>query len=292
MSKKFFVVLTLAVFLVGAVTSAYAISPVKLLLDGKEMKTDVLPKIVDGRLLVPVRIISEALGANVAWDEINNTVSIESAEIQSLKMQVQRLEKALAPADPLTAAKTWAEGVKSRNGALQYAVMSQELKNEHYQSFAESNWSTGVSSPWVENYQVTEKEKVDTGTYLYQIDFTYTDSTKSTFVTPEYITVKQYEHNWFISSINEKPDINGQITEVTNNGSTVSILVEDKTAKEPYDKAQVTITEDTKIYQGRTNELLPVSSLKEGATVEVVFSGPALFSYPVRVGAKTIRVLP
>lgn len=292
MSKKIFVILTLVVFLVGAVTSVYGFSPVKLLIDNKEVQTDVLPQIVEDRLLVPLRVIAESLGAEVNWDEESNSVTVESKEIQSLQMQVQRLESALAPFEPLTAAKTWAEGIKMRNGALQYAVMSPELKKEKQADFAESYWSTGTSSPWVKEYQVVEKEKADAETYLYQINFTYTDSTAATFVTQEYITVKKFDNNWFVASLAEKPDIIGEITEVTNSSSGISILVDDKSGKEPYDKAIITITEDTKIYNGKTSELLTAANFKEGITVEAVFSGQALFSYPVRVGAKTIRVMP
>ncbi len=40
----------------------------------------VLPKIVDGRTLVPLRAVSEALGAEVTWDGETYTVYIESAE--------------------------------------------------------------------------------------------------------------------------------------------------------------------------------------------------------------------
>lgn len=37
---------------------------------------DVLPVVVDGRTLVPVRVISETLGCNVSWNDMTNTVTI------------------------------------------------------------------------------------------------------------------------------------------------------------------------------------------------------------------------
>lgn len=44
--------------------------------NGRKILLDVAAKIVDGRLLVPIRAVSEGLGCNVVWDEINNQVII------------------------------------------------------------------------------------------------------------------------------------------------------------------------------------------------------------------------
>lgn len=44
--------------------------------DGKTVKLDAAPVTVDGRTLVPVRFISEALGAKVDWDGKTNNVTI------------------------------------------------------------------------------------------------------------------------------------------------------------------------------------------------------------------------
>lgn len=46
----------------------------------KRTELDVAPFITDGRTLVPVRAISEALGAEVGWDNDTRTVTIKSAK--------------------------------------------------------------------------------------------------------------------------------------------------------------------------------------------------------------------
>lgn len=56
--------------------AAYAANPIKIIVNGKEIKPDVPPQIVNGRTLVPLRAIAEALGANVVWDGNSNTVMI------------------------------------------------------------------------------------------------------------------------------------------------------------------------------------------------------------------------
>ncbi len=50
--------------------------PVRILVNGREIATDVPPVIVNGRTFVPARFVSEALGAEVGWDEKTRTVTI------------------------------------------------------------------------------------------------------------------------------------------------------------------------------------------------------------------------
>ena len=57
---------------------------------------------------------------------------------------------------PEDAALIWAEGLKIRSGALQYAVMSSELKESYEKQLEKSspNWVTGISSPWIDSYRI------------------------------------------------------------------------------------------------------------------------------------------
>ncbi|MDI9480080.1 MAG: copper amine oxidase N-terminal domain-containing protein [Bacillota bacterium] len=65
----------LFVFAIGGVWQAA--TPVKIVLDGYELKTEVPAQIIDGRTMVPLRVIAETLGAQVEWDADNYTVNIE-----------------------------------------------------------------------------------------------------------------------------------------------------------------------------------------------------------------------
>ena len=42
------------------------------------IKIDVSAQIVDSRTMVPVRFVSEALGCNVSWNDVDKTVIIKS----------------------------------------------------------------------------------------------------------------------------------------------------------------------------------------------------------------------
>ena len=48
---------------------------VKVYLDGTELTFDTPPQIVDGRTMVPMRVIFEAIGAQINWDENSKSVT-------------------------------------------------------------------------------------------------------------------------------------------------------------------------------------------------------------------------
>lgn len=81
----------------------------------------------------------------------------EKAKASNLEFRVKLLEKALAPKTPDEAVQKWAEGVKTRNGALQFAMFSPEVKEKELSSFEKlGGWITGQSSPWVESYDISK----------------------------------------------------------------------------------------------------------------------------------------
>lgn len=59
----------------GGIKLASAASPVKIMVNGVAVNSKGA-KIEDGTTLVPVRFVSEALGAKVDWDGASGTVSI------------------------------------------------------------------------------------------------------------------------------------------------------------------------------------------------------------------------
>ena len=60
--------------------------------DGLKTPLDVAPTIADGRTLVPIRFISEGLGAQVAWENSTKLITISMDSITYLKNQVATLE--------------------------------------------------------------------------------------------------------------------------------------------------------------------------------------------------------
>ncbi len=54
----------------------------------------------------------------------------EQKDTELAQRRIELLEKVLVPQTATEAALTWAKGVKTRNGALQFAVLSPELRGK------------------------------------------------------------------------------------------------------------------------------------------------------------------
>ena len=89
----------------------------------------------------------------------------------SEQIRIELLEDALAPQTAEEGPNDWAEAIKTRNGAWQYALMNDELRQEHLKEFEELNWVTGFSSPWVENYEVSKESEDEAGNVKFKVKF-------------------------------------------------------------------------------------------------------------------------
>lgn len=291
MKRKLFTALLAGVLIVSLSTAAFAGgSVVKMFYNGKEIKADASPVNMNGRILAPVRAIAEAMGATVTWDKESNQVNITGSDQSA---QISNLERALAPDTSLKAVSSWAEGVKTRNGALQYAVMTPDLKKASYEGFASMNWSTGTSSPWVKSFDVKEIGKTDENTVRYAVNFAWTDSTSEVSEDVQYVTVKNLDGTWLVDSVYFM-STKGEIKAILpgEDGKIGKISVKGAAAKEwRFEESTAVVRGETKIYKGNTNVELKAEDLKEGSQVEVYYGfGPMILIYPPQVDAKEIRV--
>lgn len=75
MKKKLLIALGLTGVIAASVAvGAYAATDIKLFINGKIINADL--QIVDGSSYVPLRVVSESLGANVKWDENKREIII------------------------------------------------------------------------------------------------------------------------------------------------------------------------------------------------------------------------
>ncbi len=79
---------------------------------------------------------------------------------------------------PEAAASLWAEGLKQRSAALQYAAMSDMLKEEYQKRLQTTapNWVTGVSSPWVDSYTIVSMKESGANSRVAELTFTLVSS--------------------------------------------------------------------------------------------------------------------
>lgn len=80
MLKKKIITAITAVVMVAAIFTAgvYAASDIKLFINGKAIETDI--QIVDGSSYVPLRVVSDSLGADVLWDGKTRTITITAKD--------------------------------------------------------------------------------------------------------------------------------------------------------------------------------------------------------------------
>ena len=81
-TRRFYTItIVLVVMLTICITSSgFADRGIRLLINGQDVYTDVLPVQIDGRVMVPIRVVSNELGANVDWDTFSRTVTIDSTQ--------------------------------------------------------------------------------------------------------------------------------------------------------------------------------------------------------------------
>ena len=101
--KKIFIFLLIAVLCIGNTVLASADNEITVMVNATKVAFDQMPVIENGRTLVPMRAIFEALNAEVTWDEATQTASahkmtafkediIVKIQIGSASMSVYRSE--------------------------------------------------------------------------------------------------------------------------------------------------------------------------------------------------------
>ena len=109
--------------------------------NGKAVTLNVAPQAINGSTMVPLRFISESLGAKVEWDGATRTVTIITEQVQpQSQVQDQVQPKEQTPAEEQTQAKDttqygydyWGYGVKIKvkYGNHDYGVKSQQEYDE------------------------------------------------------------------------------------------------------------------------------------------------------------------
>lgn len=91
MIRKVVFVVFMAVILHSAICAAQVQPNVEIYINHQKVDSDVPPVIYEGRTLVPLRVISEYLGASVAWDGQSKTVRV-SADGRQIVLKINDSE--------------------------------------------------------------------------------------------------------------------------------------------------------------------------------------------------------
>ncbi|CAG7648574.1 copper amine oxidase N-terminal domain-containing protein [Paenibacillus allorhizosphaerae] len=200
--KKWMVVPSSMIALVLFCGAAYSANAVKLVVNGNSIATEVPPQIIEGNTMVPIRAVAEATGADVKWNEKEQMVTVDYADRASLLSQIDLLRSAIIPSSADKAVEAWAEAVKNRNGAVQYALLSSDIQTQTLKSYEEMHWVTGLSSPWVDSFKVTGGVEDGNGAAAsYDIVFQLKTSTGSAGEGSVKVTLGMKDGKWLITGL-------------------------------------------------------------------------------------------
>ncbi|STX40302.1 Uncharacterised protein [Legionella donaldsonii] len=102
---------------------------------------------------------------------VNATEAVPQSESDAARIAM--LEKALAPDSPDKVAALFAQANKDRNGAVQFMLFSQSLKNKYKDNWP--YWVSGTSSPWITSYKIKKTPK-DKKCWQFQITYQWATS--------------------------------------------------------------------------------------------------------------------
>ena len=159
-------------------------------------------------LMLVVCLIIVAL-FNVAGYFLNcKYISVVAAVAQADKYEVRNglllhtMDK-LGVCTPDAAIQVWVEGMENRNGAMQYAVMSSDLKKEYLSQLNRYNqyWVTGMSSPWIVSYKITSKTQTGDTQYVFLLSLPTATSAGPAEKLRAKVTVERQNDFWQITKI-------------------------------------------------------------------------------------------
>lgn len=134
MKRKLIIVASLIFALTTVlIGGAFASGKITIVVNGQTIPTDVSPRNIDGRVMVPISTVSKALGADVTWDSKNQTVIIN--------------QKTGTPLTP----DIWNEEINTSGGEWAEIV---SLINHYlvaYDSRDEEAWKKTIAPSYIEN---------------------------------------------------------------------------------------------------------------------------------------------
>jgi len=133
-------------------------------------------KLISGLIFLFIAIIALVNAIGYVFNIKYISVFAAVAEIDNYQIKSTLLMEAMddvGVCNAEDAAKVWANGLKERSAAMQYSVMTSELKKEYVKQVDENfpNWVTGVSSPWIDGFEIKDTENDEKGICIYNIVF-------------------------------------------------------------------------------------------------------------------------
>jgi hypothetical protein len=158
-------------------------------------------------------LIGAALAVGITSYTYTNAIAQQPATLVAVEMstkeeallqeRLKMLESAIVPTTAEATIDMWAKAVQGRNGALQYALFTENAKLGAKQSFESFRWVTGSSSPWVEGYTITSlpPDEEHLLEQRFQVDFDLFTSSGKAGKDQAFVGVVKQGQQWLIQSL-------------------------------------------------------------------------------------------
>ncbi|MEN6327556.1 MAG: stalk domain-containing protein [Syntrophomonas sp.] len=156
---------------------------------------------------LPMDWLEHLFKATVNYNDAINVLSIQTPDLDKIKSEITLIENTLIPASADEAVKLWGRGEQVRNGALQYAALSPQLRQEADKSnyVCQSYWVTGGSSPSVGPITIISQNKLNDTKVEYSFSFPEVTSNPPYTTATEKMVVEKLLYNgqegWYITQI-------------------------------------------------------------------------------------------
>lgn len=162
-------------------------------------------KIINGTLFVDHNWLNTLFLANTKYEDAADTLDITYMTSEEIYNNIETLEKIIKPVTAEEAIALWIRGQQMRSGALQYIILSPQLKKEAMSKIESQGWVTGGSSPSLGKAKILDTKKIDDNTisYIIQYDEILSGALYNQF--EETITVQKQsylnEESWLIINV-------------------------------------------------------------------------------------------
>jgi len=110
---------------------------------------------------------------------------------------------------PEQAVDVWVRGLMERSAAMQYAVMTDSLREKYVKSLAKNapNWVTGLSSPWVSGYMVEQVQEPAPDCRIYTVSVKTETSTGPAGEYRAVLSLREENGFWRIGGISADDEL-------------------------------------------------------------------------------------
>ncbi|GFZ31962.1 hypothetical protein CSC2_24880 [Clostridium zeae] len=158
-----------------------------------------ITKIITATLISTLLINSPYAGTELKKD---NLITHEQT-----KAQVELFKQALdefGATSPEQVISIWAKTEKTRNGVYHYSVACKELKAKILKDLGDPKdtyWIYGVSSPWLDRYEVISKNKISATEYIVKLKFFWSTSSGSFNTTENTLRIIHAKDTWCVKEV-------------------------------------------------------------------------------------------